>query len=60
MPEEQQGPPPDPDPVPKHKARTRQAPTEPPRWLSHRGKVPTLPDNVFGDKPPAKVVKDIE
>ena len=59
-PEEQQALPPDPDPVPKHKARTRQAPTEPPRRLSCKGKVPTLPDNVYGDRPPTKVVKDIE
>ena len=59
-PQEQQALPPDPDPVPKHKARTRQVPTEPPRQSSHKGKVPTLPDNVYGDKPPAKVVKDVE
>ena len=59
-PQEQQAPPPNPDPVPKRKARTRQVPTEPPRWSSRKGKVPTLPDNVYGDKPPAKVVKDIE
>ena len=33
---------------------------EPPRRSTRKGKVPTLPDNVYGDKPPAKVVHDIE
>ena len=60
-PEEQQALPPDIDPVPRRKARTRPPPSgEPPRGSTRRGKVPTIPDNVYGDKPPAKVVRDIE
>ena len=61
-PQEQQTLPHDPDPVPRCWARTRQAPPtgEPPRRSTHKGKVPTLLNNVYGDKPPAKVVHDIE
>ena len=61
-PTEQQAPPSDPDPVPKPKpkGKSRQtAPTEAPRRSARQRKVPTLPDNVYGDKPPSEVVRDI-
>ena len=60
-PQEQQALPIPDVPVPRCSARSRAAPpTEPPRRSSRKGKVPILPDNVYGDKPPAKVVRDIE
>jgi hypothetical protein len=59
---EQQAPPPDPDPVPKPKpkGKSRQdPPTEAPRQSARQRKVPSNPDNVYGDRPPSKVVQDI-
>jgi hypothetical protein len=59
---EQQAPPPDPDPVPKPKPKgksRKDSPTEAPRQSARQRKVPSNPDNVYGDRPPSKVVRDI-
>jgi hypothetical protein len=48
----QQAPPPAPEPVP--------APVLQPRRSERRRKPTTRPDNVYGDRPPVKITRDIE
>jgi hypothetical protein len=62
VPLEQQAPPHDPDPVPKPKPKGKyrqDPPMEAPRRSVRQRKVPSNPDNVYGDRPPSKVVRDI-
>jgi len=59
-PTEQQAPPPAPDPVPKSKAKSRSTQDVEPRRSARLRKVATRPDNVYGDRHPTKVTRDIE
>jgi transposase InsO family protein len=63
-PPEQQAPPPRPDPVPKPKGKSRSRPETTsdvaPRRSERLRKVPTNPDNIYGDRHPSKVSRDIE
>jgi transposase InsO family protein len=63
-PPEQQAPPHRPDPVPKPKGKSRSRPdptsSVEPRRSARLRKVPTDPDNVYGERHPAKVSRDIE
>jgi hypothetical protein len=63
-PPEQQALPPRPDPVPKPKGKSQSRPETTsdvaPRQSERLRKVPTNPDNIYGDRHPSKVSRDIE
>jgi hypothetical protein len=63
-PPEQQALPPHPDPVPKPKGKSRSRPETTsdvvPKQSEQLRKVPTNPDNIYSDRHPSKVSRDIE